>query len=133
MVSPCGPMPEPGAAELIGAPVPAMPRIGTNEIWFDSPFLVVDSGQRYSIGWQRWSERKGGPGFVVVRLTSLGSVKMLERFPLTDDGWGRAWQALIKLDAPAAETVRVKLRERESKDRAVLEREQLDADSLGCL
>ena len=76
-------------------PVPAMPLVESYQLWPGSPVLLADDGgARYGIGWRRWPDKKGGPGFVVARLGALGPVKMLERFPLTEDGWARAWRAL---------------------------------------
>jgi hypothetical protein len=42
----------------------------------------------------------------------MGSIKVLERFPLTADGWARAWAALVKLDSAAARAVAEKVQER---------------------
>ncbi len=67
-----------------------------------SPHLIVDSGQRYTLGWQ--DSRKDGPCFVVARLGFMGD-KVLDRFPLTADGWAQAWAALVGLDAGAAQAV----------------------------
>ena len=76
-------------------PVPAMPLVESYQLWPGSPVLLADDGgARYGIGWRRWPDKKGGPGFVVARLGALGPVKMLERFPLTEDGWARAWRVL---------------------------------------
>jgi hypothetical protein len=32
---------------------------------------------------------------VIVRRTGLGSLKVVDNFPLTEDGWARAWQSLV--------------------------------------
>jgi len=42
----------------------------------------------------------------------MDSVKVFDRFPLTEDGWARAWAALVKLDAGAARAVAKKVQER---------------------
>src|SRR5229473_3015787 len=65
--------------------VPEMPRVGSQEIWHDSPFLLLKGVRGYSIGWQRWPDKKGGPGFVVARVGRPGSAKLVERFPFTEE------------------------------------------------
>jgi hypothetical protein len=71
--------------------------------------VVVESDQRYTLGWQNIGN--AGLCFVLVRFGGLGD-KVLHRFPLTEDGWARAWDALVKLDAGAAQAVAEKLHER---------------------
>jgi hypothetical protein len=74
-----------------------------------SPHVAVVTSQRYAFGWH--DTRKDGPCFVVARLTAMDSIKVLDRFPLTDDGWARTWAALVKLDAGAAQEVAEKVQE----------------------
>ena len=69
----------------------------------------MESDQRYTLGWQ--DIRKAGPCFVLVRFGAMGD-KVLDRFPLTEAGWARAWDALVKLDAGAARAVAEKLHRR---------------------
>lgn len=85
-----------------------MPTVPRGTLW-RSPNLIVVSGQRYTLGWQ--DARKEGHCFVVVR-TNVMKEKILDRFPLTEDGWARAWAALVKLDAGAAQAVAKAVRER---------------------
>jgi hypothetical protein len=33
---------------------------------------------------------------VIIRRSALGSLKVVETFPLTEDGWNSAWQSLVK-------------------------------------
>ncbi len=90
-----------GDLHLVPAPassVPAMPRVGSQEIWHDSPFLLLNGVRGYSLGSQRWPDKKGGPGFVVARVGRAGSAKLVERFPFTEEGWRRAWLQLVALD-----------------------------------
>jgi Short C-terminal domain len=68
------------------------------------------TGQRYTVGWQ--NAKKGGPCFLVARLGVVLDDKIVDRFPLTQDGWSRAWAALVKLDAGAAQAVARTLQER---------------------
>jgi Short C-terminal domain len=95
--------------ELVAARVeaPTMPAVSPDTLW-RSPNLIPLSGQRYTLGWQ--DTRKEGHCFVVVRTTVMGE-KILDRFPLTEDGWARAWAALVKLDADAAQAVAKTVRE----------------------
>ncbi len=79
-----------------------MPVVLQDTLW-RSAHLVYVPGGRYTIGWQ--DARKEGPSFVVARTSIMGGEKILERFPLTEDGWVRAWAGLVKLDAGAAEAV----------------------------
>jgi len=129
-----GPAPQPsdGAAPLDVAHIPPPPVVQPREILFDTPSVLAD-GMRYSIGWQRWPEKKGGPSFVTVRRTAAGTLKAVERYPLTDKGWARAWLALVKLDPAAAERILVALARRAEKDRGSEERRKLDARSLAYL
>ena len=64
-----------------------MPDIGPSE-QVSHPILVVD-GISPTIGWQFRPRAKGGPAFVV-RRSGLGSLKVVESFPLTEDGWAGA-------------------------------------------
>ena len=67
------------------------------------PYLIpAGPGQRYGLGWH--DTRKNGPCFVVARTGPMGG-KVLDRFPLTAEGWAQAWAALVKLDAGEAEVV----------------------------
>jgi hypothetical protein len=46
----------------------------------------------------------------------MGNYKILERFPLTPEGWAQAWDALVKLDANSAQKARLELAERQRRD-----------------
>ena len=85
----------------VQAKVPPMPVASRDTLW-RSPNLIPVSGQRYTLGWQ--DAKKEGPCFIVARTGAMGD-KILDRFPLTEDGWARAWAALVKLDAVAAQAV----------------------------
>jgi hypothetical protein len=90
------------------AKVPAMPAVPDS--LFRSLSMFPVTGQRYNIGWQ--DSKKAGPCFLVVR-TSVFGEKILDRFPLTQDGWSGAWAALVKLDADSAQAVAKVLQERQ--------------------
>src|SRR5262249_1755856 len=89
-------------------PAPAMPGIWPGE-WYDgSPFPLLD-GVSPTIGWQNRPEAKGGPVFVVLARSALGPLKVTGRFPLTEDGWAQAWQALVTRNPDVAGKVRAVL------------------------
>jgi hypothetical protein len=89
--------------------IPSAPApIPEQEMWSGSPHVVLD-GERYAIGWQRFPAEKGGPAYVTARRGILGGRRVLERYPLTDDGWARAWAEFARLDPAAAEKTRAAL------------------------
>jgi hypothetical protein len=79
---------------------PVMPFISPGMLWRGSPKLIVRL--RYTLGWQ--DTKNDGPCFVVVRVGAVTD-KVLDRFPLTEEGWAQAWAALVQLDSVAAQTV----------------------------
>ena len=87
------------AAAAVAAP--AMPQPPGEMLWRTPHLIQGPHSLRYAIGWQ--DTKKDGPCFLVARIGGLGE-KVLERFPLTQDGWTRAWAALVNLDAGAART-----------------------------
>ncbi|MDA8322600.1 MAG: SHOCT domain-containing protein [Actinomycetota bacterium] len=105
-------MTEPGVEESTavgGAAVPAalppMPDLKLAPTPSSEPVqLALTSGAKHSIGWQERPENKGGPCFLVARLTSMGT-KVLQRFPLTNDGWEAAWNLLAATDPPSTTAV----------------------------
>lgn len=88
--------------------IPKAPHPIPEEIWSGTPNVVLD-GRRYAIGWQRFPAGKGGPAYVTVRRGFLGGHRVLERYPLTDDGWSVAWRAFARLDPAAARKTRAVL------------------------
>jgi hypothetical protein len=123
-----GPQPDgqlPPAAAVTGLPradtataegdIPPMPLLESHELWFE-PTAIVEGG-RYSIGWQRWMSAYGGPQFVTLRRTMLGTYKAVERFPLTAEGWSAAWRALADLEPATSERARRALRHRAEAER----------------
>jgi hypothetical protein len=110
---------------------PAAPVVASSEMYRGSPYLLVSFGQRHTIGWQ--DTRRAGQCFVVARITRLDGIKVLERFPLTDTGWVKAWRALTKLDKAGAQAAAEVLAKREVRDRARARFAQLDADSLASM
>jgi len=100
--------------------VPAMPAIQPSEQSAD-PYPVLE-GLSHTIGWQFRPERRGGPVFVLMARGALGAQKTLERFPLTEPGWAKAWQALTQADPAAADKISVQLQEREREQRELDQR-----------
>lgn len=87
------------------ATVPARPQIESREMYTGGPFVLglgTGTGMKHGLGWIQRSERRGGPCFLIVRVTFTDTFRTVERFPLTDAGWARAWKALVKLDKYAA-------------------------------
>jgi len=89
-----------------------MPVIAPGERHGDAPFLLLDAGGRFTIGWQGLPAREGGPCFAVFRRNPLGAIQVAERFPLTEGGWAGAWQALASRDGHSAGLARRALAER---------------------
>jgi hypothetical protein len=74
----------------------------------DMPFLIPGGG-KYMLGWERWSESSGDPGFVVATVSLLGTPNVVERFPLTEEGWATAWAAFARLQPRKTAKVRDEL------------------------
>ena len=113
-----------------------MPVIASSELRPQSPFLVVEAGLRLTLGWQGWPESEGGPGFVVVRRGILGSIKDVERFPLTEEGWADAWWSLAGHDSLIADIIRDELARRQARIVRVKQDErqpELEAQALAYL
>jgi hypothetical protein len=51
---------------------------------------------------------------VLVRRTALGSLKVVDSFPLTEDGWARAWQSLVRQNPAATSQILARLAAREA-------------------
>jgi hypothetical protein len=109
-------IPEPDVPEPSGgrhAAIPAMPDITPSEELADTPHPLVD-GLSPTIGWQFRPQRKGGPAFMIIRRSALGSLKAVETFPLTEDGWASAWQSLIQQNPAAVPKALATLRTRKA-------------------
>jgi hypothetical protein len=88
--------------------VPAMPQPPGDTLW-RTPYLILGiQTLPYAVGWQ--DTKKDGPCFLVARIGAMGE-KVLDRFPLTVDGWTRAWATLVNLDASAAQATAETLQE----------------------
>jgi hypothetical protein len=104
-----------------------MPIVPAGNLYRGAPDLLVDYDVRYSLGWQ--DHRKIGPSFVLVRVGWFGtSVKA--RFPLTEQGWESAWQALSGADAKAAAAVAAKLTRQAASKSTAAALDALDRESL---
>jgi hypothetical protein len=93
--------------------VPAMPVIQPNEQITVVPYPLID-GISPTIGWQFRPQAKGGPAFMIIRRSGLGSLKAAESFPLTEDGWASAWRSLVAQNPAAAPKVLAVLAAREA-------------------
>ncbi len=87
------------------APAPPVPAIAPGEWYAGSPYPVTDSVSP-TIGWQNQPQERGGPVFVVITRSALGGRKVAGRYPLTEDGWAHAWQALDQSSPQAAARIR---------------------------
>jgi len=105
---------------LARADVPAMPVVEPATLDTYPYLLTSIGGPRYSLGWLK-TKKGEGPFFVLVRFGAMDSRKVLDRFPLTQEGWASAWVALGALDAKAAQAVadalRARLAERAERER----------------
>jgi Short C-terminal domain len=90
------------------AEAPTMPVVSHDALWRSPNLIPTTAGQRYTLGWQ--DARVKGRCFVVARLGAMRE-RILHRFPLTEDGWVRAWAALVELDADGAQAVAKTVRE----------------------
>jgi hypothetical protein len=111
--------------------VPAMPVVPATDLYRGSPYLLVQFGQRYSIGWQE--ARKDGPCFVIARISRLDTAKVVDRFPMTEAGWAKAWRALVRLDADAARASAARLAALAAAQQALTELAELNAASVSYL
>jgi hypothetical protein len=93
--------------------IPAMPVILPSEQVPGAPYPLLD-GISPTLGWEFRSPAKGGPAFVIVRRTGLGSLKVVESFPLNEDGWTRAWQSLARQNPAAVPQILATLGAREA-------------------
>lgn len=91
-----------------GSSTPEAPDPLPEEIWSGTPNVVLD-GERYAIGWQHFPDEMGGPAYVTARRGVLGGRRILGRYPLTADGWARAWAEYAQLAPATAEKTRVAL------------------------
>jgi Short C-terminal domain len=119
----------PGASSEPSNAIPAMPSAPESDLYSGATYLLADDAAlRHSVGWHE--DRKAGRGFIVARKRSTGRATIIERFPLTEEGWAAAWQALSDLDESAAATVAAILAKRAARERAAAARRALDAESL---
>lgn len=101
------------AAAREAAEIPVMPVILPSEQVAAVPYPLLE-GLSPTVGWQFRPSAKGGPAFVILRRTGLGSLKVVESFPLTEDGWASAWQSLVAQNPAAAAQVLATLTARDA-------------------
>jgi hypothetical protein len=117
------------AARKEQAGIPAMPFIPPNEQILDYPSPLLD-GLSPTLGYVFRAPAKGGPIFVIMRRTALGSFKVVESFPMTEDGWAAAWQSLLRQNAVGALRIRANLEAREAAAIRMRAGQELDARTL---
>ena len=124
-----------GAPDL--ATVPARPQIEPREMSTGGPVVLgmqsAEADWKHTLGWEDRPERRGGPCFIIVKATFTGSFRVIERFPLTDAGWSRAWKALVKLDRDGAVKVLEVLADRAGAAARKAELAEVTARSIGVI
>jgi hypothetical protein len=117
------------------ADVPAVPVIPRGELGsrHTAPRIIAPTRGKHFIGWQPRRDRKDDADFVVIFCTVFDSLKVIERFPLTDDGWRQAWLALVRIDTAAAELAQAMFAEQASQARASAHLAELEAATIGYL
>lgn len=116
------------AAPQEQARIPAMPVISPSE---QSPGpLPLLAEVSPIVGWHFRPPAKGGPVFVIMRFGAIGFFKVVERFPLTQDGWARAWQSLVRQNPAAIPQVLATLDAREAAAASTRGWQELDARTL---
>jgi hypothetical protein len=71
---------------------------------------LADQGSlHHGVGWQRQRGSEDGANFVVCKTSFLGGVKVIERYPFTEQGWAAAWSSLVQRDADAARAILARL------------------------
>jgi hypothetical protein len=103
-----------GRHAAVQAGVPAMPVIGRSERDTGTPYPLLDA-LNPTIGWHFRRQAEGGPVYVILRRRVFGSFKVVASFPLTKDGWSRAWQYFVTRNPTADPKVREALRAREAR------------------
>jgi hypothetical protein len=56
-----------------------------------TPYLFARPGWWVCLGWQH---QNGETAFILARRNLLDEIRVLERYPLTEEGWAQAWRAL---------------------------------------
>jgi uncharacterized protein YbjQ (UPF0145 family) len=102
---------DPDAGAVAEGLLPDVPVIRDSEKYVGGPFPLGDGLPR-TIGWQ-WPV-SGEPIFVTISRGMMGGLKILERFPLTTDGWAQVWRSLVQNDPASARKVMAVLAERET-------------------
>jgi hypothetical protein len=108
--------------------VPPVPLIGPSEQLRETPYPLLD-GLSPTIGWHFRHQGNEGPAFVILRRSAFGSLKVVESFPLTEDGWAKAWKSLAKQNPAAVPKVLETLATRQA-DASRLSRHSQETDEL---
>jgi hypothetical protein len=78
--------------------IPAMPLISLGGSDYTKLRILAGPGWKWCLGWQHRSQEST---FVLARRTIMDDIKIVERFPLTQEGWQRAWRALASVGGDA--------------------------------
>jgi len=89
--------------------------------------VLLNYNKHPSIGWQYRPAAKGGPCFLVGKETISGGLKVIERFPHTEEGWAKAWRFLVRLDNANEDRLRAKLAARAAADSLRVAVQELDS------
>ncbi len=119
---------DPGSAD-----VPAMPDIPRDKLDADNTrahILAPEEGKHLT-GWRMRGDRNDGAEFVVISVSILGRLNVIKQFPVTEDGWRQAWQALVRTDAFAAKKAQPMLAEQALQARAKADLAELKAATIG--
>jgi hypothetical protein len=90
-----------------------MPVLGPGEQNRSAPYPLHD-GLKLTIGWAFGRKGDSGPAFAILRRRPIrGTFKVVETFPLAEDGWAMVWQSLVKQNPAAVPEVLATLAARE--------------------
>lgn len=83
------------------ADVPVMPVIPREELDSDhtGPRIIAPDRGKHFIGWQPRRDGKDDACFVIIFCTVFDVMKVIERFPLTEDGWRLSLAAVLSVAA----------------------------------
>ncbi len=107
-----------------------MPVIRSSELGY-YPHHLVWEGVKFLIGWEYRAGKKGGPCFLVARWNAVGTIKTIQTYAMTEDGWSQAWRALAGQNAESAAKALAELEARAARARAAEAWPALSAGSLG--
>ena len=100
---------KPAGAVSVVLAAPAVPDVDPAALKHRDPVLLADNGSlSHGVGWQR-QRGSGGARFVVCKISFMGTIRVIERYPLTEEGWASAWSSLVRMDPGAARAILARL------------------------